>query len=116
MEQKPIDGHYDPQGKLRLLGGLVQVLIIVMILGISIIVAIIVKEFFIDTEKKTTKSLMTPTSLTIPKNSKVESIYTRENRLYLVVSSKNEKQEIIIIELEDGVEISRESVRIHIAE
>ena len=37
MEQKPIDGHYDPQGKLRLLGGLVQVLIMVMILGISII-------------------------------------------------------------------------------
>ena len=111
MEQKPIDGHYDPQGKLRLLGTLVQMLIMVMILGISIIVVIIVKEFFFNAEK-ISPNIITPKSLMIPKSSKVESIYVQDKHLFLIVTLKNESQEMLIIQLEDGVEISRESVKL----
>ncbi|MDG2355517.1 MAG: DUF6476 family protein [Paracoccaceae bacterium] len=111
MERKPIDVQYTPQGNLRLLGALVKVLLIVMILGISIIVAIIVKEIFFDTENKTTK-IIAPESLSIPNHSNIESIYLDDNRIYLLVNSRNKKQEILIIELEDGMEISRKSVKL----
>ncbi len=111
MEKKPIDFHYTPQGNLRLLGALVKILLMVMILGISIIVAIIVKEFFFDTESKIPK-IFAPASINLPRNAKAQSIYLDDKRLYLLVDSKNEKQEILIIELEDGVEMSRKSVKI----
>ena len=96
---------------MRLLGALVKVLLIVMILGISIIVAIIVKEFFFDTENKITK-IIAPESLNIPNHSNIESIYLDDNKIYLLVNSRNRKQEILIIELEDGMEISRKSVKL----
>ena len=111
MERKPIDVQYTPQGDLRLLGALVKVLLIVMILGISIIVAIIVKEFFFDTESKISR-IIAPESLYIPNRSKVESIYLNDNRIYLLVNSRNGRQEILIIEVEDGMEISRKSVKL----
>ena len=111
MGKKPIDEHYNPQGGLRLLAALVKVLIMVMILGISIIVGIIVKEFFFEAENKIIKTIV-PETLSIPKDSKVDSIYFKEDSLYLVISTKNRSQEILIIELEDGLEISRESVKI----
>ena len=111
MERKPTDVQYTPQGDLRLLGALVKVLLIVMILGISIIVAIIVKEFFFDTKNKTTR-IIAPESLSIPKRSRVEAIYLDDRRIYLLVNSRNKKQEILIVELEDGMEISRKSVKL----
>lgn len=86
-------------------------LIMVMILGISIIVVIIVKEFFFNAEKISPNTI-TPKSLMIPKSSKVESIYVQDKYLFLIVSFKNESQEMLIIRLEDGVEISRESVKL----
>ena len=111
MKQKPIDDHYDPKGKLRLLGALVQALIIVMIIGISIIVVIIVKEFFFD-EKKAKSITILPESINIPRGAKVESVYSQKNRLYMLITSENKIQEILIIGLEDGVEISRDSVKL----
>ena len=111
MEKKPIDDHYNPQGGLRLLGALVKALIMVMILGISIIVVIIVKEFFFEAENKIIRTVV-PETLNIPKDSKIDSIYFREDQLYLVLSTKNRKQEILIIGFEDGMEISRESVKL----
>ena len=111
MEQKPTDVHYTSQENFRLLGTLVKVLLIVMILGISIIVAIIVKEFFFDTKNKTTR-IIAPESLSIPNRSRVEAIYLDDKRIYLLVNSRNKKQEILIIELEDGMEISRKSVKL----
>ena len=86
-------------------------LIIVMILGISIIVVIIVKEFFFNAEK-ISPNIITSKSLVIPKSSKVESIYVQDKHLFLTVTLKNESQEMLIIRLEDGVEISRESVKL----
>ena len=82
-----------------------------MILGISIIVAIIVKEFFFDTKNKITR-IIAPESLSIPKRSRVEAIYLDDRRIYLLVNSRNKKQEILIVELEDGMEISRKSVKL----
>ncbi len=109
MEQKPIENHYDPQGKMRLLGILVKVLLVVMIIGISIIVAIIVKEFLLST-KQNQPPIITLKELTIPKNSKVESIYVEETQVYLLLTGLDEKQKIVVIRLEDGVEISRDSI------
>ena len=86
-------------------------LIMVMILGISIIVVVIVKEFFFNAEK-ISSNIITPKSLMIPKSSKVESFYVQDKHLFLIVTLKNGSQEMLIIRLEDGVEISRESVKL----
>ena len=106
MKKKPIDGHYDPQSKLRILSALVQVLLIVMIIGISIIVAIILKEVFF-TPKKNPSQTADHLPLAVVEGDKVVSIYLNDSKMYLVLKTKNEKKVVRVINLQDIMELSR---------
>ena len=112
MKKKPIDGHYNPEKKLKLLNALVQVLLVVMIIGISIIVIIIVKEVFFSPKKNRVSNIdQLPTI--IVEGDKVESIYLHGTKMYLVLETKGEDKEVRIIDLEDGIELLRQSATIN---
>ena len=111
MKKKPIDSHYNPEKKLKLLNALVQVLLVVMIIGISIIVTIIVKEFFFPKKNHVLNIDQIPTINV--EGDKVDSIYLHGTRMYLVLETKGESKEVRIIDLEDGMELLRRSATIN---
>ena len=104
MKKKPIDSHYNPEKKLKLLNALVHALLVVMIIGISIIVIIIVKEVFLS-PKKNWASNTDQLPMTVVEGDKVESIYLNGTKLYLVLETKGENKEVRIIDLKDGMEL-----------
>ena len=104
MEKKPIDIHYNPEKKLKFLNALVQALLIVMIIGISTIVIIIVKEVFFSSKKNWILST-DQLPITLVEGDRVETIYLQGTKMYLVLESKGENKEVLIIDLEDGMEL-----------
>ena len=104
MKKKPIDSHYNPEKKLKLLNALVQALLVVMIFGISIIVIIIVKEVFFSSKKNWILST-DQLPITLVEGDRVETIYLQGTKMYLVLESKGENKEVLIIDLEDGMEL-----------
>ena len=104
MKKKPIDSHYNPEKKLKLLNALVLALLVVMIIGISIIVIIIVKEVFFPSKKDQISST-DPLPIAAVEGDKVESIYLHGTKVYLVLETKGENKEVRIIDLEDGMEL-----------
>ena len=112
MKKKPIDSHYNPENKLKILNALVQVLLVVMIIGISIIVTIIVKEFFFSPKKNHVLNIDQIPTINV-EGDKVDSIYLHGTRMYLVLETKGESKEVRIIDLEDGMELLRRSATIN---
>ena len=106
MKKKPIDSHYNPEKKLKLLHTLVQALLVVMIIGISIIVIIIVKEVFFSPKKNSISSTY-PLPITVVEGDKVEAIYLHGTKMYLVLETKGENKEVRVFDLEDGMELLR---------
>ena len=104
MEKKPIDIHYNPEKKLKFLNALVQALLIVMIIGISTIVIIIVKEVFFSSKKNWILST-DQLPITLVEGDRVETIYLQGTKMYLVLETKGENNEIRIIDLADGMEL-----------
>lgn len=77
-----------------------------MIIGISIIVAIILKEVFF-TPKKNPSQTADHLPVAVVEGDKVESIYLNDSKMYLVLKTKNEKKVVRVINLQDIMELSR---------
>ena len=75
-----------------------------MIIGISIIVIIIVKEVFFSSKKNRISST-DPLPIAAVEGDKVESIYLHGTKVYLVLETEGENKEVRVIDLEDGMEL-----------
>tara|TARA_Y100001933_G_scaffold181176_1_gene179645 strand:+ start:67 stop:414 length:348 start_codon:yes stop_codon:yes gene_type:complete len=111
MKQKPSDGQINYQFKLNFLKILVYILTIIMIIGMIIIVIVIVKEFFYKPEENYDKILL-PKSIKIPNKSKLETIDLDYDNINIVVTHEDGKQQIILINIKDGIETSRKYIEI----
>ena len=111
MKQKPLNGETNSQLKLNFLTILVHTLTIIMIIGMIIIVIVIVKEFFYKPEENYDKILL-PKSIKIPNKSKLETIDLDYDNINIVVTHEDGKQQIILINIKDGIETSRKYIEI----
>ena len=82
-----------------------------MIVGMIIIVIVIVKEFFYKPEENY-REIVLPESIKIPDKSKIETIDFDDDKINIVVSLEDDKQQIILIDIKDGIEESREYIEI----
>ena len=111
MEQKPFNGQTNSQVKLNLLKILVYTLTIVMIFGIIIITTIIFKVFFLEPNIQNKKTTL-PSLIKIPEKSKLETIEIKNDNITMIISFSDGTQQVIIATLDDGLEISREYIKI----
>ena len=112
MKQKPLDGQTNYQYKLNFLKILVYTLTIIMIVGMIIIVIVIIKEFFYKPEENFSK-LTLPKFIKIPNKSKLETINLNNDNINLVVTLEDGTQQIILIDIKDGIEKSRKYIEIY---
>ena len=112
MKRKPSDGETNSQLKLNFLKVLVYTLTIIMIVGMIIIVIVIIKEFFYKPEENYDK-LILPRSIKIPDESKLETIIFDNDDIIMVVTLADGKQQIILIDIKDGIEKSRKYIAIN---
>ena len=112
MKRKPSDGETNSQLKLNFLKILVYTLTIIMILGMIIIVIVIIKEFFYKPKENYDK-LILPRSIKIPYNSKLETINLDNENIIIVLTLADGKQQIILINIKDGIEKSRKYIEIN---
>ena len=112
MKQKPSNGQTNSQLKLNFLKFLVYILTIIMIVGMIIIVIVIVKEFFYKPEENFNK-LMLPKSIKIPDKSKLETINFNKDTVSMIVTLKDGTQQIILLDIENGIEKSRKYIAIN---
>ena len=82
-----------------------------MIVGMIIIVIVIVKEFFYKPEENFGEKIL-PKSIKIPDKSKIETIDFDDDKINIVVTLEDGKQQIILIDIKDGIEESREYIEI----
>ena len=82
-----------------------------MIVGMIIIVIVIVKEFFYKPKENYDKKEL-PKSIKIPDKSKLETIDFDDDKINIVVTLEDGKQQIILIDIKDGIEESREYIEI----
>lgn len=83
-----------------------------MILGMIIIVIVIIKEFFYKPKENYDK-LILPRSIKIPYNSKLETINLDNDNIIMVLTLADGKQQIILIDIKDGIEKSRKYIEIN---
>ena len=112
MKRKPSDGETNSQLKLNFLKILVYTLTIIMIVGMIIIVIVIIKEFFYKPKENYDK-LILPRSIKIPYNSKLETINLDNENIIIVLTLADGKQQIILINIKDGIEKSRKYIEIN---
>ena len=112
MKQKPLNGETNSQLKLNFLTILVHTLTIIMIIGMIIIVLVIIKEFFYKPEKNFNK-LILPKSIKIPDKSKLETINFNKDTVSMIVTLKDGTQQIILLDIENGIEKSRKYIAIN---
>ena len=82
-----------------------------MIVGMIIIVIVIVKEFFYKPEDNYYE-LVLPKSIKIPDKSKLDTIDFDNNYINMVVTFENGEQQLILINVKDGIEKSRKYIKI----
>ena len=82
-----------------------------MIVGMIIIVIVIVKEFFYKPEENYYE-LVLPKSIKIPDKSKLDTIDFDNNYINIVVTLEDGKQQLILINVKDGIEKSRKYIKI----
>ena len=82
-----------------------------MIVGMIIIVIVIVKEFFYKPEENYYE-LVLPKSIKIPDKSKLDTIDFDNNYINMVVTFENGEQQLILINVKDGIEKSRKYIKI----
>ena len=112
MKQKPSNGQTNSQLKLNFLKFLVYILTIIMIVGMIIIVIVIVKEFFYKPEENYGEIVL-PKSIKIPDKSKLETINFNKDTVSMIVTLKDGTQQIILLDIENGIEKSRKYVAIN---
>ena len=112
MKQKPSNGQTNSQLKLNFLKFLVYILTIIMIVGMIIIVIVIVKEFFYKPEENY-REIVLPESIKIPDKSKLETINFNKDTVSMIVTLKDGTQQIILLDIENGIEKSRKYVAIN---
>ena len=83
-----------------------------MIIGMIIIVFVIIKEFFYKPEENFNK-LILPKSIKIPDKSKLETINFNKDTVSMIVTLKDGTQQIILLDIENGIEKSRKYVEIN---
>ena len=83
-----------------------------MIIGMIIIVLVIIKEFFYKPEENFNK-LKLPKSIKIPDKSKLETINFNKDIVSMIVTLKDGTQQIILLDIENGIEKSRKYVAIN---
>ena len=83
-----------------------------MIIGMIIIVLVIIKEFFYKPEENLNK-LILPKSIKIPDKSKLETINFYKDTVSMIVTLKDGTQQIILLDIENGIEKSRKYVAIN---
>ena len=83
-----------------------------MIIGMIIIVLVIIKEFFYKPEENLNK-LILPKSIKIPDKSKLETINFNKDNVSMIVTLKDGTQQIILLDIENGIEKSRKYVAIN---
>jgi hypothetical protein len=76
-----------------------------------IIVIVIVKEFFYKPEENYYE-LVLPKSIKIPDKSKLDTIDFDNNYINMVVTFENGEQQLILINVKDGIEKSRKYIKI----
>ena len=82
-----------------------------MIVGMSIIVSIIFKEFFL-IPKNNIIYTNVPKFIQIPDNSKLESVKFKDNKIIMIVNLIDGTQQIILLTIEDGIEKSRQYIEV----
>ncbi len=82
-----------------------------MIVGMIIIVIVIVKEFFYKPEENYGEIVL-PKSIKIPDKSKLDTIDFDNNYINMVVTFEDGKQQLILINVKDGIEKSRKYIKI----
>ena len=112
MKQKPSNGQTNSQLKLNFLKFLVYILTTIMIVGMIIIVIVIVKEFFYKPEENYGEVVL-PKSIKIPDKSKLETINFNKDTVSMIVTLKDGTQQIILLDIENGIEKSRKYVAIN---
>ena len=83
-----------------------------MIVGMIIIVIVIVKEFFYK-PKENYREIVLPESIKIPDKSKLETINFNKDTVSMIVTLKDGTQQIILLDIENGIEKSRKYVAIN---
>ena len=83
-----------------------------MIVGMIIIVIVIVKEFFYKPEENYGEIVL-PKSIKIPDKSKLETINFNKDTVSMIVTLKDGTQQIILLDIENGIEKSRKYVAIN---
>ena len=83
-----------------------------MIIGMIIIVLVIIKEFFYKPEENFNK-LKLPKSIKIPDKSKLETINFNKDIVSMIVTLKDGTQQIILLDIENGIEKSRKYIAIN---
>ena len=82
-----------------------------MIVGMIIIVIVIVKEFFYKPEENYGEVVL-PKSIKIPDKSKLDTIHFDNNYINMVVTLEDGNQQLILIDIKDGIEKSRKYIKI----
>ncbi len=83
-----------------------------MILGMSIIVFIIFKQFFLEPSNKKNE-IKLPDFIKIPNKSTLESIDLNHNNISMVIRLYDRSQQLLIVTFDNGVETSRQYIDIN---